>query len=274
MALSCYCRKCKMDVPASSVCSRCGNALPASSRRSAFCVDHRPVADWMCWNSAMRIILPVFFLVAFLVILMEGLGGGFEAVEHLLSGGFLMTMLELLLALFSLVLLLLIMQGDDVLDIVVDSRGIHVKTVLPEPTVLKLLARFRSPSLKDTDDMPLIQSADLSWSQVRRVQLWPEKALVLFYSPVWWMRVFVPCTPFTYPDVLEMTREKLGKKKLVIKPGELTSETPRKEKPPKKAAPKTAAPPAASRPLDEDFLREIREMNAYDEMQARQSEDP
>lgn len=277
LALSCYCRKCKMDVPASSVCPRCGTALPPSSQRSAFCVDHRPVADWMCWNSVMRIVLPVFFLVIVLVPLLEGLSGGTHAVETLLSGSFLLTMLELLAALMLLVLILLLFQGNDVLDIVVDSRGVHVRTFLPEPTFFKLLARFQSPSLAGTDDMPQVQSLDLSWSQVRRVQLWPEKNLVLFYSPVWWMRVSIPCTPFTYPDVLHLVREKLGKKKQVIKPGELTVEAPKKagtrktsEKTSEKKTAGTAVP-AASRPVDEAFLQQIREMNAYDEMQSRDS---
>ena len=109
MALSCYCKKCKMDVPAGQVCAACGSPLAPSSRRSAWCVDHHPVRDWMCWNAAMRIILPVMFLVLFLVLTLETLTGGTPAVEALLRGSFLLTMLAILLVVCFLVYLLFYM---------------------------------------------------------------------------------------------------------------------------------------------------------------------
>ena len=65
------------------------------------------------------------------------------------------------------------------------------------------------------------------------MQLWPEKTLILFYAPAWWMRLALPCTPFTYEDSMAFVRDKLGRKKTVRLPGELTA--PPKPKEPKPA---------------------------------------
>ena len=43
--------------------------------------------------------------------------------------------------------LILLAQGHDVQDCVVDSKGVHVTTWLVNPTPLSLLARLRSPAL-------------------------------------------------------------------------------------------------------------------------------
>ena len=68
---------------------------------------------------------------------------------------------------------------------------------------------------------------------IARVQLWPDKTLILFYAPSWWMRLALPCTPFTYEDSMAMIREKLGRKKTVVLPAELIA-------PPKVKEPKAA----------------------------------
>ena len=59
MPLTSYCKKCGQDVPVASFCPNCRAKLAANTVRLAWCVDHHPVRDWMCWNSVMRLLLPV-----------------------------------------------------------------------------------------------------------------------------------------------------------------------------------------------------------------------
>ena len=270
MPITSYCKKCARDVPVAERCPHCGGKLPKSAQRVAWCVEHSPVCDWMCWNAAMRIILPLSAVLLVLILLLEGLAGGAPAVEALLRRGLLLSLLGLLCLVSAVLLLALVFQGDDLLDCAVDSRGVHVTQYLPNPTPLKLLLRLKSPALMtqlDPDDpapMVCVRQQELAWKDVARVQLWPDKTLILLYAPTWWMRLSLPCTPFTYEDSLSFMRDKLGRKKTVLLPGELVA--PPKPKAPKASPVKAqqmtmdipdlspAEPPSPSDEREEDFM--------------------
>ena len=231
LPLTSYCKKCGQDVPVADFCPHCRAKLAANTVRLAWCVEHHPVRDWMCWNAVMRLLLPVLAATLALVILLEALLGGTAGVTALLGGGLLVSLAGILGMLLALVLLVFILQGDDLLDCVIDGRGIHVQVYLPHPTALKLLLRGKSPRLMDSgEDMLLLSSREIAWKDIQRVQLWPEKNMILFYAPKWWMRVSLPCTPFTWADALDFIREKIGRKKTVILPEECRQTAPAKAK--------------------------------------------
>ena len=231
LPLTSYCKKCGQDVPVADFCPHCRAKLAANTVRLAWCVEHHPVRDWMCWNAVMRLLLPVLAATLALVILLEALLGGAAGVTALLGGGLLISLAGILGMLLALMLLVFILQGDDLLDCVIDGRGIHVQVYLPHPTALKLLLRGKSPRLMDSgEDMLLLSSREIAWKDIQRVQLWPEKNMILFYAPKWWMRVSLPCTPFTWEDALEFIREKIGRKKAVILPEECRQTAPAKAK--------------------------------------------
>ena len=275
--LTSYCKKCGQDVPVSSFCPNCRSKLAANTVRLAWCVEHHPVRDWMCWNAVMRLLLPVVGATLGLILLMEGLLGGMTGVAALLGNGLVVTLLGMMGMLLAVMLLVFILQGDDLLDCVIDARGIHVQTYLPEPTTLKLLLRGKSPRLLDSgESMLLLSSREIAWKDVARVQLWPEKTMILFYAPRWWMRVSLPCTPFTWEDALDFIREKIGKKKAVILPEACRQETPAKAKPARKQTiqeaylppmpiPEEEVPPETTQELESDFtsledvLKEIKD---------------
>ena len=275
--LTSYCKKCGQDVPVSSFCPNCRAKLAANTVRLAWCVEHHPVRDWMCWNAVMRLLLPVVGATLGLILLMEGLLGGMTGVAALLGNGLVVTLLGMMGMLLAVMLLVFILQGDDLLDCVIDARGIHVQTYLPEPTALKLLLRGKSTRLLDSgENMLLLSSREIAWKDVARVQLWPEKTMILFYAPRWWMRVSLPCTPFTWEDALDFIREKIGKKKAVILPEACRQETPAKAKPARKQTiqeaylppmpiPEEEVPPETTQELESDFtsledvLKEIKD---------------
>ncbi len=231
MPLTSYCKKCGKDVPVGSLCPDCGSKLAPNAVRLAWCVEHRPVADWMCWNAVIRLICPVLGMTLLLVILLEALMGGLTGVAALLSGGLLASLLGIIALLLAGMLLVFILQGEDLLDCVIDGRGLHVQTYLPRPTALKLLLRGKSPRLADSgEEMLLLSSREIGWKDVRRVQLWPEKTMILLYAPRWWLRLPLPCTPFTWEDALAFIRDKIGRKKDVILPEECRQAAPARVK--------------------------------------------
>lgn len=237
MPITAYCKKCAKDVPPGDRCPNCGSKLAKSAIRVAWCAEHVPARDWMSWNAAMRILLPVLVLVFLLVLVLEGLTGGLSGVDALLRSGLLFALLGLLGLASAVLLLVFILQGEDLLDCVVDGRGIHIQQYLPHPTPTKLMLRMKPASLMQQyspeDGILLISQKELLWKDIARVQLWPGKTLILFYAPTWWMRLALPCTPFTYEDCLSFIQEKLGKKKAVQLPPELhTVPQSKPEKPP------------------------------------------
>lgn len=236
MPITAYCKKCARDVPPGDRCPHCGGKLTKSAVRVAWCAEHVPARDWISWNSAMRILLPVLGMVFLLVVVLELIAGGFTGVDALLRGGLLFALLGLLGITAAVLLLVFILQGEDLLDCVVDGKGIHIQQYMPHPTATKLMLRMKSAALLQHYDpeegILLISQKELLWKDITRVQLWPEKALILFYAPSWWMRLALPCTAFTYEDCLTFIQEKLGKKKGVSLPGELLlAPQPKPEKP-------------------------------------------
>ena len=217
MALTAYCKKCNREVEPGDICPRCGTKLPKTATHAAWVVERRPVTDWMCWNAVMRWLLPAGVVVLLLVLALEGLSGGTEALEKLFRSEFPTALALLLGGLLALVLIALLLQGKELMDYVVDSRGIHATRYLPAPTALKLIARLKSPALMrkvdpETETPVLrLEERDLPWREVARVQLWPEKCYLLFYAPAWWLRIPVRCTPFVWEDALYFVRDKLGK---------------------------------------------------------------
>ena len=261
MALTAYCKKCAREVDVGETCPFCGTRLGKNAAHAAWCVERIPVKDWMSWNALMRILLPAALVILLLVLLAEGIAGGLAAVEKMLVSGFPAVLLILLGSILVLAFAALLLQGKELTDYVVDSRGIHEVHYLPNPTPLRLIVRMRSPSLlRETESggaAPLLKLSekDLPWKNVARVQLWPEKCMILYYAPSWWMRIAAACTPFIWDDVMALTREKLGKKKKIRLPSSLVI-------PPEQRTRRPAAP----RPTFEEPEESPGQMSLFDEV--------
>ena len=257
MALTAYCKKCAREVEAAEVCPRCGTRLGKTAAHAAWCVEKTPLWDWMSWNSVTRVLLPAALVILLIVLAAEGFSGGAEALERLIASGFLTALAMLLGIAAALVALMLFAQGKELTDYVVDNRGIHETRYLPNPTPLKLLARLKSPTLMAQADpeaaVPVVKidQKDLPWREVSRVQLWPEKCMILYYAPAWWLRIPVVCEPFIWADVTGLIREKIGKKKGVRLPDSLVVSAP-------PARRKAAKPRAKLVPEVEEAIGQIR----------------
>ena len=229
MARTAYCKRCGKEVEAGEVCPFCGTRLGKNAVHAAWCLERTPVKDWMYWNSVMRLLLPGALAILVLVLLLEGIAGGIGALEKMIASAFLPVLGILLLTTLGAVFMILLLQGKELSDFVVDSRGIHETRYLPDPTPLKLILRMKAPKLPPEEgENPVLKLSErhIAWKDIARVQLWPEKCMALFYAPVWWLRIPVVCTPFTWDDTMDYIREKLGKKMKVILPRSLTAQAP------------------------------------------------
>lgn len=263
MAITSYCKKCRQDVPRGDSCPYCGAKLTKSSARVVWCLEHSPVKDWMCWNAVLRIMAPAMVVLLGMILLLEGLAGGWTAVEALVNRGLLWTWGTLCLAMLAGLWLILLGQGRDLLDCVVDHKGVHITTYLMEPTALRLMLRLRSPALAHqavtgpAGTVLMVQTREIAWKEISRVQLWPEKATVLLYAPNWWMRLAVPCSAFQYEDVLEFMRDKVGRRKDLLLPEDVKA-APKPRKPRGTGKVTEAVEPAPSAPLNEQETEAMR----------------
>jgi len=138
----------------------------------------------------------------------------------------------------------------------VDNRGVHEIRYLPNPTPVKLILRLKSPALLREAEQGggisvlKLGEKDLAWRDVARVQLWPEKCMILYYAPAWWLRIPVSCTPFSWEDVMGLTREKLGRKRKIQLPPSLVI--------PAEAKVRKSKAPAAPAPEVEEALEQLR----------------
>ena len=260
MARTAYCKRCGKEVEAGEMCPFCGTRLGKNAVHAAWCVERTPVKDWMYWNSVMRLLLPGALAILVLVLLLELVFGGIGAVEKMISSAFLPVLGVLLAAALAGVFAVLLLRGKELSDFVVDSRGIHETRYLPDPTPLKLMLRMKRPKLPDEGgDTRVIKLSErqIAWKDVSRVQLWPEKCMVLFYAPAWWLRIPVVCTPFTWDDTMDYIREKLGRKKKVRLPKSLESPAPAAARRRAQAAPVYQEPEALQIRMDEEDLQEM-----------------
>ena len=228
MARTAYCKRCGKEVDAGEMCPFCGTRLGKNAAHAVWCVERRPLADWMYWNSVMRLLLPGALVIVILVLLLEGIAGGIGAVEKMLSSAFLPVLGILTATVLVAVFLVLLLQGKELSDFVVDSRGIQETRYLPDPTPLKLILRLKAPKMPEEGGQQVVKLGErrVAWKDVTRVQLWPEKCVVLIYAPSWWLRIPVVCTPFTWDDTMDYIREKLGRKKKVRLPQSLVDQSP------------------------------------------------
>ena len=260
MARTAYCKRCGKEVEAGEMCPFCGTRLGKNAVHAAWCVERNPVKDWMYWNSVMRLLLPGALAILVLVLLLELVFGGIGAVEKMISSAFLPVLGVLLAAALAGVFAVLLLRGKELSDFVVDSRGIHETRYLPDPTPLKLMLRMKRPEMPgEGGDARVIKLSErqIAWKDVSRVQLWPEKCMVLFYAPAWWLRIPVICTPFTWDDTMDYIREKLGRKKKVRLPKSLEAPAPAAFRRRTQAAPVYQEPEALQIRMDEEDLQEM-----------------
>lgn len=225
MPLVNYCKKCKAEVPLGESCMYCGTRLAKTGEQLSFGVVRSPVREWFAWNSLLRIVLPVLAMVLVFVIAAEAAMGGINAVTALLSQGFLGTMLMLLGGALALLFVLLKVQGREHVHVVLDQAGVQVRVYIPAGYTAGVYARFATPDALERlaasdsrpalDNLMLVKRILLPWMQVRRVHIWREGSVILFFHPAFWQVAAVRCPSAELAEAEAFVRQKLKRSKKV-----------------------------------------------------------
>ncbi|NLB90970.1 MAG: hypothetical protein GX786_07110, partial [Clostridiales bacterium] len=177
MAIVSYCKKCKMEVPLSDTCINCGKKLPKTSQRLSWYYENHPVKDWISWNNIMRIFLPVLLLLILIVLIAEGLGRGSQGIVDLVTQGLLSKVLLVGAILVVGIVVILLLQGKEVVQTIIDHQGIHTYTFISVPTKMRWYLRLQSPRKKG-EGVSLtahVEEKHLLWKDIKGISLWPDK---------------------------------------------------------------------------------------------------
>lgn len=219
MPLVNYCRKCKAEVPLGESCPYCGGKLTQSGRQLSFGAARTPVRDWFGWNSFLRVILPVLAATLAITLLAEGMTTGLNGIAALLKQGFFWQMVGLLAASLGICWLMLALQGTEKVHYIIDQQGVQIRTYLANPTPVQLYARFLSPGSVEEltrnearpplEGLTLVRSVNLPWAAVRRVRIWREEAVLLFFQPRFWQAAAIRCPVEELEEAETLIRKKV-----------------------------------------------------------------
>ena len=218
-----FCKKCKMEVLSGEQCPHCAGKLTKTGERLSFGLVRTPVRDWFAWNQVLRVALPALALVAAATLILEGMLSGGRGIRALFLQGFWGSLAGVLAVMLLGMLVLLALQGKEVVRFVLDKDGVHAYTYLHEPTTLQLYTRFLTwPAAEKLqreelrmEGYFLVKRVELLWADVKRARLWPENGRILLFNPTWWQAVAVACPAQEYGEAEAFLRKKLGRNKKV-----------------------------------------------------------
>ena len=141
----------------------------------------------------LRVTVPAIGLILTVTVVLEGIAEGADGIRNVFLQGFFGTLLAVFGLLLLATFLLLSLQGEEMIRYVLDTKGIHVYTLMNHPGLLPLYARMTTPAAVETlsaatNDVTTgawrtVRRVELPWSAVQRVRLWPETDTILLYHP-------------------------------------------------------------------------------------------
>ncbi len=182
-----YCKKCKQEVAMGDTCELCGGKLPKTARRVSWSCLHRPATDWLAWNSPMRIAIPVILVVALAVLLNEAIQGGTIGLQIILKTWFFPMLGGMFLGILGILLVWFLWRGRELNFFVLDHKAIHLQLY----------------KHKKTDEIHLISERHILWSQIRRIEVLPERNAILIYAPKNWLVMVLYCDSLSYTDATQ-----------------------------------------------------------------------
>ncbi len=229
MPVMAYCKKCKQEVEPASLCSLCGQKLPAGSLRISWIYTYSPVREFLSWNSILRVGIPSLVLLMLMVTGVELSRKGMLGVQVLFAQGFASLMLTLFTLLFAAAFLSLLARGRVHANYVLDQKGIHVR-LWQDKTSLLLRILHITPGKEDPtgpmgEGMRLLEEKHLPYAFIKRVGVWPDRDKILLYNPRFFQTQAIHCLPDTYDDCLRFLYEQVKKRPGVMQPPHAPQET-------------------------------------------------
>ena len=183
-----YCKRCKIE-SLGDTCMQCGKRAPAGSLRDVWSSTNYPIRDMRLWRGAFLVLLCVLALLLLIVFGLELMMHGNTQTEALWKGR--MPLLIFILAPLGLgmMLILLLLQGQETNVYVLDKDGAHQVT-WHKPSALRSWARLQTADRKrdvrqqDGTVMRLSQERHMRWEDVVAVKYLPQRSVIrLYHTP-------------------------------------------------------------------------------------------
>jgi len=171
----------------------------------------------MRWNSILRFGIPVWLAVCAVVIGFEAATSGWLGASRLLRSPTGTALIGTFAAAFVLTGIWLLACGSEDHYYFLDSKGIHLTIYVSDATPINRLARLIRHNNHVGDSAGLYAGQkQLSWNEIKRVQVWRDKNRILIYAPAWWMQLAIMCPSDQFEEALTYIKAKLNRRKDVI----------------------------------------------------------
>ena len=219
-----YCKKCKEETPVGETCPRCGAKLTRTGERLSFRMERTPVKDFFAWNAMLRIVVPVIGIVLLTTITIEGFTEGVRGIQSVFIQGFFGVLLGALCVLLLLAYFVLLLQGKETVQYLLDGKGIRVKVYVRNLRAWQRYSRLLSHQALEAlaeeaqepkdNNLVLVRNTFFAWVQIKRCSTWTETQTILLYAPSFWQVCCIPCTNLqTFEEVYGHLQKKVRQHK-------------------------------------------------------------
>lgn len=216
-----WCRSCGLP-SRTTPCETCGKVIQATSVSNIWESTRRAVSDGVRFFFLLKVALISVVSVFLVLLTLEFiLGHSLSGVaDFLTKSGTVATMFVLLVAMLAIGLLLLLLQGNETQQVLIEPKGILKRTWLYNPSRLQCWARFLSyPSKSGGDSHAVKRSGDdvwllahseyLAFSDVSRYRLSPRQRKIKLYRPYAFLFMSLTIPGEEYDDAIAMLLSKM-----------------------------------------------------------------
>lgn len=213
-----YCPKCQRQNPAPQ-CVQCGRALGNPSVRYVWEDSRLALADSHRIGFLLRVSLVVSMAVVLVMLIIEYIARGLDAFSYFfLSTGIPAAALGLGLGLFLLGLLMLLFQGRESVQYMLDPKGVLKRTWI-KPTRLNCWSRFirydKGAFQRNSEGLPFLLAHEeyLVWQDAARYKPAPRAGRITLYRPSSFVFMTLYLPREEYDGAAEMVAAKLKNKR-------------------------------------------------------------
>lgn len=182
-----YCAKCQKQNPR-SVCESCGKNLPGTAARYVWSDYRSPLNDLVKVGAVLRIVLIAMALMVLAMFAMELIVADAQILRFLTDSGILPAVVKLYFGFSALGLLILLLQGKESVQYVLDPKGALKRTWIT-PSRLRCWARGlrydKRAIQQNAQGEPFLMAHEeyLVWQDAKRYSLRPRMGLIKLYRP-------------------------------------------------------------------------------------------
>ncbi|NLB39057.1 MAG: hypothetical protein GX810_07415 [Clostridiales bacterium] len=208
-----YCGKCRRQNP-SPQCDSCGKRLTGTSVRYIWSDYRLPVLDAMRVRTVFAVVLLAILLLILAMTAFEFIETGAQALTFLTGSGVLPTLMLAFLVAVALGLLLLMLQGRESVQYVLDPKGALKRTWI-QPTRLKCWARLvrydRRSIQPNAEGVPflMVHEEYLVWQDTARFVARPRVGRINLYRPHSFVFMTMYAGPEEFDGAVEMIAAKV-----------------------------------------------------------------